>query len=96
MEPFNIEPLKGIEPSTCSLRVSCSTAELKRLIWEHKFSVKMVLVQNLRCFSYMRMITRKRAAKILFAALGFWLVESIVLGILLQVICRHHLFRQHD
>ena len=27
---MNMEPLMGFEPTTCSLRVSCSTAELKR------------------------------------------------------------------
>jgi hypothetical protein len=34
---FVFEPPKGVEPSTCSLRVSCSTTELRRLISDRKY-----------------------------------------------------------
>ena len=40
MREAHFEPLMGFEPTTCSLRMSCSTAELKRLNFKERKGTK--------------------------------------------------------
>jgi hypothetical protein len=40
----------GFEPTACSLRMSCSTAELKRQNWFAK--IEKILIQNFLCLPF--------------------------------------------
>ena len=47
------EPLMGFEPTTCSLRMSCSTTELKRHLVRQIYGSFFFLPNHANFFSYL-------------------------------------------
>ena len=71
MSEASCKPEKGIEPLTCSLRVSCSTPELiwraKKIIWKNRGTIKMPLHSGLK--NYNQLIAACAAASLAIGTL---------------------------
>ena len=74
--PYKMEPLDGIEPSTYSLRVNCSTPELQRLNYIFVNLIPLEMLNNQRFPTTQFLANTSGCAIVIFPNSGSFLMRN--------------------